>query len=485
MLCAARCRLSFFSGAYQAALALADEAVSLADALPPGPLRLDARLARSLVLDNMLPGRSDPRELLAAARELDDPAALALAHNDAACMLLRENADDAVAEAEAAVAGAAGLGPEHGLLRAFAFATRGEVKLAAGDVEGALADLETALAEPVLASEPYLSAMVAHLLSQTLSTTGRTAEALDTARRALERLGPSLPHARILLLRQEAACLRADGRGAEAYDALAAATELDRKTALELSLRHHQLQAAALETAAARRRALELEERHAERVRLLARTVEAAEQERRRVALELHDGPIQRLTAAALNADRLQLRLGRGDLDGVVTIVAELREQLAGDIAALRRLMAELRPPVIDERGLAPALADCAAEVLDGTATSFSLTCELGGARLASELETVVYRIVREALVNTARHSGAAHAAVDVACADGSVRVVVADDGCGFDPENLEQRAWPRLGLVAMRERAESVEGSFAVRSAPGEGTEIELVLPYKPPLGG
>lgn len=481
MLCAARSRLSFFSGAYHVALSLAHEAVALADALPPGPLRLDARFALTLVQDNVMPGQGDPRDLLEAARVLDDPAGVALAHNDAACLFLHEDLEAAAREAELAVAGGASLGPEHGLLRAFALSTRGDVKLAQGDVDGALDDLRAAASELVLKDEPYLSAMIAYLLSQALSQSGRTDDALATARRALEVLGERLPHARILLLRQEAECLRASGRCSDAYEALSAAGELAQETALELSRRHSQLQQSALEAADARRRADELEAAQAERARLLARTVEVAEDERSRVAIELHDGPIQRLTVAALSFDRLELRLAHGDLDGAAEIAREVRAQLVGEMAALRQLMSELRPPVIDERGLAAALSDCAHEVLRGTGAGFELSYGLDGMRLTGELETVVYRVAREALVNAARHSRATRVTLTLEPAgNDALRLRVADDGCGFEPAGVPERPWAHLGVVGMRERIESVEGSFALTSVPGAGTTVEATLPLR-----
>lgn len=107
-----------------------------------------------------------------------------------------------------------------------------------------------------------------------------------------------------------------------------------------------------------------------ERERLLARTVEVAEHERIRVAHEIHDVPIQQLTAVALNLDRFERKLASGDVGGAGDLAAAARDDTASVISSLRRLMVELRPPVLDERGLVPSLRDCAQEMFAGSATT-------------------------------------------------------------------------------------------------------------------
>jgi len=473
MLAAANARLSFFSGAYHAALSLSDDAIAIAGTLPAGPIHLDVLFARTLVLDNVLPGRLDAEvvELVETARMLGSAAAEAVAYNDLACALLRrDRRDDALDAANEAVQRADEIGADGALAQSFAYSTRAEVQLALHDPIAALADLAVAQANPELRNEPYLAAMTAHLVSQALAADGCTDAALATAQEALDRLGTRLPLVRTLLLHQTGACLRASGRHEEAYTALERASELERSTALELSLRHHELQQAALETHAARRHA-------AERARLLARTVEVAEDERIRVAIELHDGPIQRLTVVTLKLDRLTRLMARGELEAVGLLAGEIRDELAGEMVSLRRLMTELRPPVIDERGLAFALADCAERVLGGTNVAVELRCTLGDVRPARQAETVVYRVTREALTNVVRHAQASRVLIALEAVDGLCRLVVEDDGQGFDVAAVA-RGDDRYGIAGMRERVESLEGKLYVHTAPGSGTRIEAMLP-------
>jgi PAS domain S-box-containing protein len=214
-----------------------------------------------------------------------------------------------------------------------------------------------------------------------------------------------------------------------------------------------------------------------ERRRLLARTVEAAENERMAVAADLHDGPIQHLTATALALDLLANRLSRaGGRDGSEELVQRVRRDLAAEIASLRRLMTELRPPVIDERGIEAALRDCAARILGGAPIECSVDSNLGRRRLNPEVETAIYRVVREALTNIREHAHATHATVDLQARRQTVSLVVADDGTGFDPGRTVHG---HFGLITMRERTESLGGAFTVSGGPG-GTIVRAVLPLK-----
>jgi PAS domain S-box-containing protein len=214
-----------------------------------------------------------------------------------------------------------------------------------------------------------------------------------------------------------------------------------------------------------------------ERQSLLARTVEVAEAERSSLAADLHDGPIQHLTAVTLTLDMLANKLGRGDVDGATELAQWLRESIAGEMRSLRRLMTELRPALLDERGLEATLVDCAAAVLDGEPVAFTLECGLNGRRLAPELEAVIYRVVREALTNVRKHAHAGTARVSLMMDDGHVDLVVEDDGDGFVPGGTNG---DHVGVLTMRERVESVGGSWTLRAAPGEGTQIRAELPRK-----
>ena len=226
----------------------------------------------------------------------------------------------------------------------------------------------------------------------------------------------------------------------------------------------------------AEREEVRLVAQNAERARLLARTVEVAEEERSRIAAELHDGPIQKLTVMAFNLDRLALRLARNE-PGAEQMVHAIRENLGSEMGALRRVMSELRPPILDERDLEAALNDCAELIFAGVEIAHETTCDLGAESPAPEIETAVYRVVREALTNVMKHAGASRVVVDVNRDGGTLRLVIADNGNGFEDR---PPAAGHFGLLGMRERIGSVGGTVDVVSAIGSGTRVEATLPWR-----
>lgn len=228
-----------------------------------------------------------------------------------------------------------------------------------------------------------------------------------------------------------------------------------------------------------------LEAAQHERTRLLERTVEVAEHERIRVAADLHDGPIQQLTAVALNMDRFTQRIARGELERAAELGGQLRDQLSTEMVSLRRLMAELRPPILDEGGLSAALNDCAEQVVE-PGVSCRVRSTIGDVALAPEIETVVYRVAREALINARKHARASRVDVVLERVGDRLRLTVADDGCGFAPEAPGALAnGERYGLLGMRERVESVGGLLVVDANPDAGVRIVATLPSKPRVAG
>jgi two-component system sensor histidine kinase UhpB len=225
-----------------------------------------------------------------------------------------------------------------------------------------------------------------------------------------------------------------------------------------------------------RRQNAQLEASERERTRLLARTVEVAEQERMRIATELHDGPIQKLTVVGFNVERLGIRIARNE-PGAEELMHKIRTDLQTQMFALRRVMSDLRPPILDERDLAAALSDCAQQVFADASVECETTCVLGSDWPAPEIETAIYRVVREALVNVRRHADATRVDVAVKRDGESLRVLVTDDGGGFDhaDPDIEQ-----FGLLGMQERIGSLGGRLEVESVVGSGTRVEATLPWK-----
>ena len=221
-----------------------------------------------------------------------------------------------------------------------------------------------------------------------------------------------------------------------------------------------------------------LQDRDEDRTRLLRRTNAAIEQERNRVARDLHDGPVQGVSAASLSLEAALLMIKAGDVDGGTLLLARIREELAGEADALRRLMANLRPPVLEERGLMPALRDSLARFTAETGVMTEFSGRLARS-LPDDLETLAFRIVQEALHNVAKHAEATSVTVHVETDGSQLRIEVEDDGRGFDTAgSREFLRSGRVGLASMRERVELASGSFAVRSNPSRGTAVMATVP-------
>ncbi len=203
-----------------------------------------------------------------------------------------------------------------------------------------------------------------------------------------------------------------------------------------------------------------------------------------RIAANLHDGPIQRLAALGLVLDRCRLRMDREDKDGAHDLVNRARTELSEEIRSLRQLMSELRPPILDEGGLEAAFRDHLSSWTSASGIEIRLEAASHGL-LSLESETVVYRVVQEALANVAKHSRAKLTTVTMSQSGNGVQVVVRDDGKGFDaPPQPDLLRGGHFGLVVMRERVELASGRFEIHSAPRTGTEVVAWLPPSRPTG-
>lgn len=212
-----------------------------------------------------------------------------------------------------------------------------------------------------------------------------------------------------------------------------------------------------------------------DRRELLARTVEAAEAERMSLAADLHDGPIQYLTVAALKLDRLVNKLARAGHDEAALDARQVRDEVSAEMGSLRDMMTALRPPVMDERGFDVAVHDTLQTVLANTDTRYTVESNLGGVRLAPELETAIYRLIREAATNIRKHAAAGHASVCLDTRAETIDVTISDDGSGFD---TNQNNGGHVGLITMRERAESLGGTLRIETAMNEGTRLHASFP-------
>jgi len=214
-----------------------------------------------------------------------------------------------------------------------------------------------------------------------------------------------------------------------------------------------------------------------ERFRALARSVWAVqEEERRRVARELHDGLGQTLTALKIRLERLAGEAGP-EHPALAAPLAEAVEAAAQALADTRRLSHLLRPRVLDDLGLVPALKWLARTVSEwaGFAVDFEHQ-GVGEERLDPDAETLLFRVAQEALNNAVKHSDAAGAALRLERSGERLSLAVRDRGRGFDPAGAAGAAGS--GLAGMRDRVELFGGRLAIDSAPGRGTEVRAELP-------
>jgi PAS domain S-box-containing protein len=211
-----------------------------------------------------------------------------------------------------------------------------------------------------------------------------------------------------------------------------------------------------------------------DRRQLLLQLEDAQEEERRRIASDIHDDPIQVMSAADIRAQVLARQI---EDPGLRQEAEELRDVIRSSVERLRHLLFELRPPALASEGLVPALrayvgdADPVPEIEDALAFE-----------PPSELRAILFRIAQEAIANARKHASATRIHVSIAALDGGVRLVIRDDGLGFDVGVIESPEPGHIGLPTMIERAQLAGGGCEVHSEPGRGTTVSAWLPLAEP---
>jgi len=198
------------------------------------------------------------------------------------------------------------------------------------------------------------------------------------------------------------------------------------------------------------------------------------EQEKTRVARELHDELAQSLTA--LKMDTIWVRDNvASDPQGAAAKLGEMLAMLDGSVAATRRIAADLRPLMLDDLGLVPAIEWLAQNFTQRSGVPCRIEMD-EGLELQEPYATAVFRIVQESLANVAKHARAREVTVGAAMDDVQVTLWVQDDGVGFDP--VAPRKQGSLGLVGLRERARLLKGVVSIESQPGRGTRVQARIP-------
>ncbi len=211
---------------------------------------------------------------------------------------------------------------------------------------------------------------------------------------------------------------------------------------------------------------------------LLTETVNVQERERQRIAQDMHDGTNQLLIGAMLELKSARERLTTGQLtraDGSLQTVQDILRRVE---AESKRIIYDLRPPTLDALGLAPAIRRYAERFEQYTGLSCAVQVLGQPTRLPAGVEISVYRLMQEALQNVSAHAQARRAEVIITFAPHTLKLVIMDDGQGFNLAAAQQNPQGSFGLLSMAERAESLGGRLSIQTKPGEGTQVELVVP-------
>lgn len=205
---------------------------------------------------------------------------------------------------------------------------------------------------------------------------------------------------------------------------------------------------------------------------LLERVIAAQEEERRRIARELHDSTSQSLTSLLVGLRTLEANCSALDQEKV----GELRQIAAQTLEEVHHLAIQLRPPALDDLGLSAALERLVFEWQSRLQIPIDLMITPGTQRLPSVIETALYRIIQEALTNVARHSSARSASILIERRQNRVIAVIEDNGIGFNPRNYSNHQ--RIGILGMQERAKQLGGRLTIESNPDQGTSVFVEIP-------
>jgi len=206
--------------------------------------------------------------------------------------------------------------------------------------------------------------------------------------------------------------------------------------------------------------------------------IKAQEEERRRVAREIHDGPAQLLANVVLRIDVCQ-RLVDHDLQRLRDELHQLKDLVRVSLQDVRKVIFDLRPMALDDLGLVPAFRSYLKDYQERSGILPDLVVTGEERRFAQAYEVALFRLVQEALNNVWKHAQAEHAWVLVEFSEAGIRMVVKDDGVGFDLQQARAEGASRFGLISMRERAELLQGRVQIDTAPKLGTRVTFHIPY------
>ncbi len=214
----------------------------------------------------------------------------------------------------------------------------------------------------------------------------------------------------------------------------------------------------------------------------------AQEEERKRIAREIHDGVAQSLANVVLRTEITERLIGKQEFAAVKTEIADLKSEVRDGLEEIRKIIFNLRPMALDDLGLIPTLRKYVQDFEEKT--KIHTQFELFGkeTRLPSAMEVAIYRLVQEAFSNALKHAEASFISLEVVYQKHMIKIVIKDNGIGFDPDLLNAKQMgsggSHFGLIGMKERVELLEGRFDIQSAPQEGTRNTILIPIKTQKG-
>ena len=213
------------------------------------------------------------------------------------------------------------------------------------------------------------------------------------------------------------------------------------------------------------------------RGKLLRKVITAQEEERKRLARELHDETCQKLAALGI---RLDTALGAGSPEDCAERLGDARALATQTLDDVHRVIFDLRPSVLDDLGLLAAIRWYAQRQLEPRGIAVRLDFADLNLRLPAEIETALFRSVQEAVNNIARHSGAENALIEIDLGGNGLQIDIEDDGVGFDVDEVTStvESGRGLGLTGLRERMELIGGAAVIDSSPGDGTRVRFAVP-------
>jgi two-component system sensor histidine kinase DegS len=207
---------------------------------------------------------------------------------------------------------------------------------------------------------------------------------------------------------------------------------------------------------------------------------QSAENERRRLSRDMHDGPAQTLAHVLIRADLIEKIYQHNGAEAAFEEIHRLRTLIRDGLADIRRIIYDLRPMTLDDLGFVPTLERYLRHIQEISNIPVHFNYLGGGERIDSTYEVAVFRIVQEAVQNAVKHSKASDIRIIIEQYQHSVRIHVKDNGVGFDFDSTVASCDESFGLVGMRERIELIDGEFEIETQPGKGTVIKVKIPIE-----